>query len=505
MRIVSEVIAKQNEILVRLLGDGVSSVLTGSYIVESFPPVLDTVTFEVLSENIKLNETHFVFAGVNLAPDYFLITLPTLVQVKVPTVEVLKNASTDEPKLSEQPEDTITPIRPEEHNPRESQPRIVEKIDPPILPPFWMDLLFDRANPVKLGANLLSDKMVYEGGCQGRALTSLQAQIGQDEAPYLSYMPTKVEGAFQNNLPYPDFNAGVIHGPFLDPLPEGWLVQIGDPMALLRMSMKNSSEQVLPCWTIHYAQRVTNELLSVPPVIIKSPNVLPNETFQILIVPDSKNAASTIQLKTEDNLFATPVINLTRPMVFTLNVQTSSGSVHIIWTQSKGDGSGQTIQLLAPTATNYTNAHSWTSEGKFSKADTLSVSNITFNKNWYFQKGLIKVRSDLEDSLTPISWEIKGATGERILALQEGVLSSLYSSVPVSLLSYLANFGNFQIKWTDLNTFKVSMDGINFVSIPFLLDIPIPDLILASPLIVTLKSFKTNEGSAIAYRWLWTP
>lgn len=505
MRFVAEVIAKQNEILLRLLGDGVSSVLTGSYLVESFPPVLETVTFDVIPESIKLNETHFVFAGVHLVPDYFLITLPTLVQVKIPTTEVLKNASTDEPKLSPQSKDTITPIEPEDHNPRESQPPIIEKVAPPVLPPFWVDLLFDRADPIKLGAELTSDKMVYEGGCQGRALTSLQAQIAQDEAPYLSYMPTKVEGAYLNNLPYADFNPGVIHGPYLDPLPEGWTVQIGDPMALFRMSMKNISEQLLPGWTLHYAQRVTNELLSVPPVIIKSPDVLPNETFQILIVPDPKNAASTIQLKTEDNLFATPAVSLTRPMVFTLNVQSSSGAVNIIWLQSKGDGSAQTIQLLAPTATNYVNAHSWTPEGSLSKADTLSVSNISFNKDWYFQKGLIKVKSDLEDSLTPLSWELKTTTGETILTLQEGVLSSLYSSVPVSLLSYLTDFGNYQIQWSALNSFKVSRDGINLVSIPFILDIAIPDSILALPLILILKSFKSNEGSAIINRWLWKP
>jgi len=503
MRFVAEVIAKQNEILLRLLGDGSSSVLTGSYLVESFPPVLETVSFDVVPESIKLNETHFVFAGIHLVPDYFLITLPTLVQVKVPTVEVLKNASTDTPNLSSQPEDTITPIRPEDHNPRESQLPIVEKVSPPILPPFWLDLLFDRANPIKLGVGVSSDSMAYEGGCQGRALTSLQTQIAQDEAPYLSYMPTKVEGAYQNNLPYADFNSGVIHGPFLDPLPEGWSVQLGDPMALFRMSMTNASEQVLPCWTLHYAQRVTNELLSVPPVVIKSPNVSPNETFQILIVPGSKNSPSTIQLKTEDNLFATPVVNLTRPMVFTLNVQSSSGPVNIIWVQAKGEGASQTIQLLAPTATNYTNAHSWTPAGSFSKADVLSVSNISFNKNWFFQKGLIKVKSDLDDTLTPIDWEIKTTTGEQILALQEGVLSSLYSSSPVSLLSYLTDFGNYQIQWTALNSFKVSMDGINQVSIPFILDIAVPDSILASPLIMTLKSFKSNEGSAIIHRWLW--
>lgn len=509
MRCAAEYLANTSQLLLRLLSvPSVPSdiVQIGAYQVDGTPQIPAIIEFDLTSDNIKNGEAHLYFTGYWPLPPYLNITLPDLSQQRIPVVQVVKYA---ESILAEQPIDAITPIAPEDRRPGESaNPYKAEAALPPDYPQLWAEISLERTDPVRLGADMTSDPLIYVGGGTGRALSSTVAQSAADAPPYLSYAPVRLEGQFTNDLPNADFNISPAWtSPYFDPMPNGWTVNLADPLSSIRMQVSEPGA-VLPTFTLRYYQRTGSDVSSVPPVTILSPAVANiNETFEIIVAPSANNAIGRIQLTTFDGLVTSPIYNLSGGIAIlaSINVGTSTGRIKIIWDQGKGDGGEQIIQLVAPCASIYTSGHSWIPTGVTSFADVLTLNNITFDKPWYFTRGSIRVDGSGDVASQPYSWSIQIGL-QTLLAVNGGVLSSDFmTSSAITLSSYLPSVLGYKLVWTSLTAFTlVDSTGMTSVSIPFALDLTALAGAL-TPLTVTLMGYKANEGSSIATRWAYLP
>ena len=510
MRCVAEYLENTSQLLLRLLsiptlvGDIVQ---IGTYRVDGTPQIPAVIQFDLISDGIKNGEAHLYFTGYWPLPPFLDVTLPDLSIQRIPVVQVVSHSSNWEQVLANQPIEAITPIQPEDRRPGESaNPYTAEATLPPEYPALWVELSLERTDPLRLGDDMTSDPLVYVGGGEDRALSATQKQSATNAPPYLSYAPVRLEGQFTNSLYNANFALSPLTwpSPHFDPLPDGWSVILTDPMSGIRMQTSDA-DAVLPTFTLRFHPRTGNDAFILPVVTIVTPAITTSgETFQIIVAPSASNVAGRIQLKTFDDAVTSPLYTLSggTALVATLNVGTHTGRVKIIWEQTgDGDGAEQVIQLVAPCSSVYTGGHSWIPTSKTSYADVLTLSNINFDKPWYFTKGSIRI----DGSGDPYSWQIKIGL-QSLLKVDGGVLSSDFmTSASVILSAYLPSISSYKLIWTSPTAFKlVDSSGMNSFAIPFTLDLT--GLSGAStPLTVELMGYKTNEGSSLAKRWSYLP
>jgi hypothetical protein len=278
-------------------------------------------------------------------------------------------------------------------------------------------------------------------------------------------------------------------------------------MSMIRMQV-SEPDATLPTFTLRYRQRADSDVSAVPPVTIQTPAITNvGETFKVIVAPSQGNATGRIQLKTADDAVSSPIYNLTAGSAFValLPVGTHTGRVKIIWDQTKGEGEEQILQLIAPTSTVYTGAQSYIPTGKTSFADVIELSNIDFDKPWYFNRGSIRVDGSGDNTAQPYSWKILVGT-QNLLRVDAGILSSDFMLQPaVTLSAYLPSVLSYKIVWTSLTSFKLTdASGITSVNIPFSLDLSSIEGTSAA-LLVELTGYRPNEGSSVAKRWAYLP
>ena len=511
MRFVAEYLENTAQLLLRFLSEPAvpgDIVQTGTYVVDGTPQIPAISNIEITSDDIKDGESHAYFTGYWPLPTHLDITLPDLTTQRVSVVQVVQNDAKWEPTLINQPIDAIKPIEPEERRPAEGRrdPKSESTI-PPEYPTLWVEIALERSDPVRIGEGMISDPLIYVGGCEGRALSSTVIQSAPNAPPYASYAPVRLEGQFSNSLPNSNFAISPSWpSPHFDHLPDGWSVNLADPMSIIRMQTSDPNA-VLPTFTLKYRQRTGSDVSAIPPVTILTPEIVnAGETFQVIVAPNPKNDAGRIQLKTIDDVVASPYYNLMgEPIIATLPIGTHTGRVKIIWDQTKGDGEEQVIQLIAPCSSVYTGAHSYIPTGKTSFADVLTLENIEFDKPWYFNKGSIRVDGSGEDPTQPFSWKVT-VGAQILLKVDSGILSSDFMLQPaVSLAAYLPSVLSYKLVWSSLTSFKlVDQSGLTSVDIPFSLDLTAIAGTL-DPLRVELTGYKPVEGSSLIQRWSYLP
>jgi len=510
MRFVAEYLEDTAQILLRFLSTESGLVPAGTYIVDATPRIPEALSLDLDSDAIKNGEAHFCLTGFWPLPDWIEITSPDLSKTVIPVSVVVTKTSTWEPLLADQSIDALTPISPEVLRPGEgNNPYVPEQTLPPEYPSFIAELSLERTDAARLGVGITSDPLSYRGGVAGRALSATHRQQGADMAPYVYQSPTRLEGSFTNSLQHSSFHYSPSWpSPYFDDLPNGWSVELTDPMDLIRFQTSEPST-ILPTFTMRYRQRTGGDIrTAIPPVTVLTPAVVNiGETFQAIILAGAKNAeGGKVVLKTEDGSLTSPTYNLVdgAPVIASLNVGTHTGRVRIVW-DTAGDGEEQILQVIAPSAALYTGGHSWIPYGSTSGADSLTLNNICFDKIWYFHKGTIRVDGQGDEPSQPFSWEIKLGSST-FMKVEEGILSSDYmTGTSVMLADYLANVTRYRLVWSAPGAFVLSdTSGGSKVSLPFAFDISaILDSIL--PLSVTLKGYKPDEGSLIAKRWAWLP
>ena len=512
MRIVAEYLENTAQLLVRFLsipsvvGDVVQ---TGTYSIDGTPLIPCVINLDLDSDAIKNGEAHAYITGYWPLPTYVNVTLPDTTQQKIPIVQVTQRNTTWEPLTIEQPIEAIKPIEQDALRPGEgSNPYKPEIVRPPEYPDLWIELSLERTDPIRLGANMTSDPLIYAGGCEGRALSSSIKQLDVNTAPYLSYAPVRLEGQFTNSMVNSNFAVSPSWPtPHFDPLPNGWSVNLSDPMSMVRMQI-SEPDATLPMFTLRYRQRPNSDVSSVPPVTILTPAVInANETFMVIIAPGPSNAPGSVQLQSEDGAVSSPVYNLSPSVaiVALLPFGTHTGRIKMIWNQTKGEGGEQIIQIIAPSSSVYTGAHSYIPTGKTSFADVVNISNIEFDKPWYFTRGSIRVDGSGDVPSQPYSWKLMIGS-QAILKVDGGLLSSDFSLQPaVTLANYLPSVLSYKLVWTSLSSFKlVDTSGMTSVAIPFSIDLT-PISGYSTPLLVEITGYRPNEGSSVAKRWAYLP
>lgn len=512
MRCAAEYIETTAQLLLRLLSDPAvpgDIVQLGSYQVDGTPQIPAVIQFDITSDNVKNGEAHLYFTGYWPLPKFLDVTFPDTTVNRLAVVQVQQHTSSWQPILAEQPIDAITPIAPEDRRPGESaNPYKAEPALPPEYPDIWIELSLERTDPVRLGSDMFSDPLVYVGGGEGRALSSTQKQTEANAAPYLLYAPVRLEGQFTNSL----YNSNFAYSsswpsPHFDPQPDGWTVQMADPMAMIRMQASDT-DAVLPSLTLRFHQRTGSDVSSVPPVTVLTPPITNvGETFQVIVAPSKSNASGRVQLKTYDDAVSSPYYNLAngQPVLAILNIGTHIGRVKIVWDQTKGDGEEQLIQLVAPCSSTYTGGHSWIPTSKTSYADVLTLSNIVFDKPWYFNRGSIRVDGSGDNPTQPYSWRIKLGI-QTFMQVENGILTSDFIiAAPLTLSAYLPSVLSYKLIWTSPLDFKlVDASGMTSVAIPFAINISALTGVM-TPLSVEIMSYKTTEGSSVAKRFAYLP
>ena len=505
MRLVAEYLENTAQLLLRLLqepsvpGDLVQ---TGTYVVDGTPMIPDILDFEISGGDIRNSEAHIYLTGYWPLPEWLNVTLPDASEARVQVVQVLE---TGKSIISDQPIEANKPIEQDDRRPGESaNPYVPEPTLPPEYPDIWVELSLERTNPVRLGASMESDSLVYLGGCEDRALSSTQRQQGEDTAPYLSYAPLRLEGGFSNSLPNSNFTYDNLWpSPYFDPLPAGWSVELADPLSLLRIQA--DSRSVLPSMTLRFRHRVNTAISPVPPVTVYTP-AIPNtaETFQVILQP-AMDTVGRVRLSTENDAAVSSWYSLLdgKPVLASLPIGVNAGRIKLVW-DTPHDGE-QVLQLVAPAASLYDGAHSWLPTGSTSGADSVTLPNITYNKPWYLYRGSVRVDGQGDRIDQPYSWRI-GIGSQTFLKVEEGFLSSDFMTAgAVELSAHQADVSSYKLLWTSQTDFKLrTNDGATTADLPFELDI---STIIGStaPLETKLTSWKAGEGSAVAARWAWLP
>lgn len=512
MRIVAEYLENTAQLLVRFLsipsvvGDVVQ---TGTYSIDGTPLIPCVISLDLDSDAIKNGEAHAYITGYWPLPNYIDVTLPDTTTQRIPIVQVTQRNMNWEPTLIEQSIDAIKPIEQDPLRPGEgSNPYKPEIARPPEYPDIWVEISLERTDPIRLGSDMTSDPLIYAGGCAGRALSSSIKQLDVNAAPYLSYAPVRLEGQFTNSLTNSNFSTSPSWPtPHFDPLPNGWSVTLADPMSMMRMQI-SEPEDTLPTFTLRYRQRTGSDVSSIPPVNILTPAVTnANETFMVILAPGPSNAPGSVRLQSEDGAVTSSVYNLSPgvAVVALLSFGTHTGRIKMIWDQTKGDGGEQILQLIAPSSSIYTGAHSYIPTGSTSHADVINLANIEFDKPWYFTRGSVRVDGSGDVPSQPYSWKLMIGS-QTILKVDGGVLSSDFALQPaVTLANYLPSVLSYKLVWTSLSSFKlVDTTGLTSVAIPFSIDLT-PISGYSTPLLVEITGYRPNEGSSVAKRWAYLP
>ncbi len=507
MRIVAESLSSTSQLLIRLLADADSDViLLGDYLVANVST--REFSFSISSDHIKNGEAHIFITGYWPLPAFISITCPDLTIEKVAVVKVRQDKY---PVLIDQPIETIKPIEQELLRPGEGlNPYTPIKVLPSEYPKFWIDLDFERTDPLRLGEGVASDSVVYLGGCQGRVLSDSKLQLSQDAAPYLNYAPVRLEGQFNNSLFNSTFDYSPMwQSPHFDPQPNGWSIDLSDALSLIRI--KTDTSRLLPIMSLSYRPRssnLDNSFITKSTVTVLSPEIHnAGETFQVLVVVGKHNTQGKLRLKTFDDAIVSDVYNLIpgTTLAVHLNISTHVGRVKLLWDQMHADDDAQILHLVAPCASLYTGIHSWLPTGSISFADLVYVNNLSFNKVWFFQKGEIRVNGDGDNLEQPLSWKL--SIGSQILLeVDGGVLRSDFMHQPLGVLlsNHLTSVISYRLVWSSPTSFKLTdILGRMTSELPFTLDISVINLDM--PLSLEFAGYKSNEGSNILKHWVFSP
>ena len=515
MRIVCETQQDTNRVCIRLLGDPSGPVVSGPYVVDGTPQILEPLRFDINDASIINDEVDLYFAGFAILPKRFVVTLP---DASIQYIPIGEPAREQNPVFKPQEDFVAQPI---DANPilfpMETPLPKPLAITPPSIPSVWVDLNFNSTHPLHVGVNMLSDAVTYTGGCQGRFLSSSIVQPAQDYAPWLLRAPMRLEGEYTNRLQDSDFLSDPAdRGPYLDVTPSGWRVLLSDPMSLLRQQISPAG---MPTWTLRFTENPSASYsLAIPSLTIFSPMVVNSgETFQVILLPSKENTSSWVQLKTEDDLNASQPIHLTSgvPTVASLTVGASPPTrVKIAWHQnSDSSKKAQTLQVIAPTSGAYSGGHSWLPYGVTSTADFVRVPSLSFNEKWFLVKGTIQTEYVSDVVTKPPSWSIVTQGGDIVLRLAGGILGSDISGTTLDLAPYFAaieDVGGYELKWVSLfDDFVLTIRGRDGklkppVQIPFRLN-TVQDAILTSALEVWITGYTPTEGSHIITKWGWHP
>lgn len=516
MRIVCETQQDTNRVCIRLLGDLAGSVQSGTYIVDGTPQILEPLRFDISDSYVTNDEACLYFAGFSILPKRFVITLPDM---SIKYIPIGDPAREQNPVIKSQEEFVAQPIDATPILfPMETPLPKPQTITPPSIPTLWVDLNFNSTHPLRIGTNMLSEELAYTGGGQGRFLSSSIEQPAQDYAPWLLRAPTRLEGEYTNRLQDSDFRFDPEdRGPYLDPTPSGWRVVLSDPMSLLRQQIATDG---MPMWTLRFtANPAASYSLSIPSLTIFSPMVVNSgETFQVILLPAKENTSSWVQLKTEDDLYASQPIQLTggMPALASLTVGSSPPTrVKIAWYQNSDNSKkAQVLQLIAPTSGVYIGGHSWLPLNVISAADFVRVPAVSFKEKWFLLKGKVYTEYAGDTSVTqPPSWSILTQAGDVVLRLVGGVLGSDISGTTLDMAPYFAaaeDVSGYELSWTSLTEdFVFSVRGRDGklkppVQIPFRLS-TVSDSVLTSALEVLITGYSPTEGSHIITKWGWAP
>lgn len=502
MRVVAEYIFDSDRILVRLLGTVTppSSVQTGTYTVNFFPTRAPFV-FDVEADLIANNEAKIYISNPVPFPERLDVTLPDTTIVSV-TIGDVKEPPVDK-IIGEQKVETSTPRPTPIHYPAHAEYK-PDTMAPPDFPPFWVELNFSNAEPLRLTSGSTSSLLTYTGGAAGRLLSPSVAQEAPNDPPYRLGAPTHLEGAFTNNLADSSFTSSYIPSGFLDPVPTGWTVQQSDPDALIRTAIV--TETLLPTFEITWYLRPSfQDYTLAPPITIVTPPVAASEVFQAIFEPSPYNDTGTIQLVSNTGLVSTAETLLSGATALTLNVGADPGPVKIKWRQQDGSSKPQTLRLLAPMSSSYPTLHTFVPQAVPKAADVLTLQNVEFANKWSFSKGFIRVDSDQEEVGQPLSWSIKFQTGPVLLKVDGGILQSDFSTTTVNLIPLLATDpatrGSYKLQWTAGQPFKLVTrpdpeQSEQEVALVFEFDLTIPDLQLTDLINYEFKSFNASSGSS---------
>ena len=496
MRITAEPLPNTSQLLVRLLG---SDVVFGSYQLDATPQIREPVAFDVLNGMVRNDEVRLYFTGFASYPDYVVVTHPDGTTQRVSVVQVILDK---DPLTIEQPVETLE----KEEKPTFSMPQEIETVSPPELPRAWLELSFERTSPLEVGTYVASTPLSYIGGAKGRALTDTVAQLDQNIAPYLQGVSPRIEGTWTNFLPFSSFDEVVSRAGLFDPVPVGWNISLVNPDDLLRIAAykANPIPSLQITWRGEESSRSVINVL--PRAQITTPAVPSGKTLQFLASPDQANdRGGYLQLTTATGLYTSPSFSLEPgiPRIVRFSVQDDPGPVKITWFQRCSESTNQIISLVAASATDYESLHTWAPSSTTSEADIIEIASLVYeNRRWPFHQGYIRVDSDVENILEPISWSIESALGPTILKVDEGQLSSSFSTTTLTLSDYLSTnlseAGNYKIKWSSEGGFRLThRDNPTGVSLPFAFTIPITHEVKEAPIRFRIRSFRSNVGSGV--------
>ena len=308
MRVLAEIDKNTNRIFVRFVGTTgnptfsipPTEVLVGSYIIDGTPRIPSVITIAITATQIVEKQTNFYLSGYFPLPERLVVTLPDLTQQVVKVVQVVKRVQS---LLAQQPDDILTPDEPPAHVPATAHYR--PSLQSPLeIPDIWVTIDLTRALAVIHEGNMLSDEITYSGGGQGRALSATERQQAEDAIPWLVGSPVKVEGTYTNVLQRSTFEPTRFVDGFFDLIPEEWDIIVADPNSLLRVT-PSANGLSLPSMTLTYHQNPQGDFLTVPPVIVLTPNVPAYHSFQILVDPGIDNAVGNIILESPTGVIAT--------------------------------------------------------------------------------------------------------------------------------------------------------------------------------------------------------
>lgn len=506
MRVTAEFIYDEAKILLRLLGTitPATNVQIGTYTV-AFTPTRIPYTFDIEADQVVNNEVNVYISNINPFPDKLSVTLPDTTVTTIFTKLVKKPPK--EKLLVENPIETVTPREPAPHNPSELPPKAPEVMSPPQFPPYWFELLFTKANPLSVGAGMGVDPIVYTGGGPGRILSSDVAQEALDQPPYTIFAPTFLEGGFTSDLPNVDFSSS--YSPTsgsLDPYPTGWDIQQSDPDSLIRVAI-NPTGSLVPNFEIQWTLRpgYTDYTLA-PPITIETPPVAANKVFKVVLIPGRDNVVGSARLVSATSVYATSPVVLNGAVSLVLDVSSDPGPVFIEWQQLSTSHRPQVLSVLAPIASDYPTLHTWINYPETVVADEVKIENLSFDGGKYsFGKGYIRLESQQENALEPLSWSMKfTSTSQVLLQVVGGILSSDFSTSTVDIRPLLnsdpSTWGNYKITWEPGQSFKFitalpeSADVVT--TLAFMFDIAIPDNLLEDTLEASFTSYLPGAGSS---------
>jgi hypothetical protein len=505
MRVTAEFLYDQSRILLRLLGtvSPPTNVQVGTYIV-SFFATRKPLEFDIDADQIVNNEVNLYLANTTPSPKQITVTLPDLSQ-QVAFVQLVKKPPVEN-IIPEQPLETITPREPEPHNPSELKPLPPDSMSQPAYPPYWVELAFNRANPLLVGAGLDSDlaTLSYTGGGAGRVLSPRVVQEAANQAPYTVHAPTFLEGTFSNLLPYSDFSTSYTPPGFLDPVPTGWIINQSDPDSLIRVVINAAS--VTPNFQVVWFLRPNYQDYTLsPPITFITPPVPTNGVVQVMLEPAVTNSVGTAQLVSFTGLYTSTSVVLNGATFLYLNVQNDPGPVRIVWQQSSGNSATQYLSVGVPIVSNYSGPHTWINYPNTSLADQVTVSNLTFDGRWNFNAGFIRIASEQETPAQPLSWSITfNLTGQILLQVVGGILSSDFSTSTVDLRPLLptdpATMGSYKLSWMAGQNLKlitsVPEQAPVTTTLAFLFNIVIPTPLLTDTININFSSYTPTAGSS---------